>query len=621
MRLSSSLVRFSLILGLLLLCSLLVLVQGQLGKDTQQSLDEFRQRYLMPLLSARNCTLTPCESLRIISQLLLLIKAMPNVNLNPSLTEGVKLDSSRRKMTGNSNKNESTNASEVGSMFNLAEFDKRVRQIESRLRSVEQPIWHLASGSEIEWNHCTSGGCRCNPDTKSFTCWNTNLKTVPVTQVIPMNMVSIDLSRNTLSTLHKDTFRGLTLLKELDLSNNVLDFLPFDLFQDLDSLLQLRIQNNQLEDIDASTFWKLRNLNLLDLSKNVISLLPESVFYHAQRLTVINLSDNQIKNFPPNLLRDQMMLEELDMSRNKIEELVSGSMRYQTKLTTLNFGWNQIAKIEEDFFEGLKNLRILILHNNRITNISGTIFNNLANLVTLDLTMNRISHIDGHSFGELNNLNELLLGQNAMSSIPADLFLHMSALTRLTLFSNNLTTLEANDFKGLISLKILMLNNNILKQFDARAFEPLTQLEKLRIDSNKLMFLPHGALHGLDKLVAVKLDKNPWHCDCRALYLARWIREFVVKLWDGQQPMCRGPGDLGGHEVGLLRYDDLCDGQWASMLSLSPRLPVRKHRISTPMNYTDYFNLYLKHIYNATTDEQLKEAEITSVAIKKVHLD
>lgn len=142
-----------------------------------------------------------------------------------------------------------------------------------------------------------------------------------------------------------------------------------------------------------------------------------------------------------------------------------------------------------------------------------------------------------------------------------------------------------------------------------------------RIDSNKLMYLPHGALHGLNQLVAVKLDKNPWHCDCRALYLARWIREFVVKLWDGQQPMCRGPGDLGGHEVGLLRYDDLCDGQWASMLSLSPRLPVRTHRISTPMNYTDYFNLYLKHIYNSTTDEQLKEAEITSVAIKKVHVD
>lgn len=50
-----------------------------------------------------------------------------------------------------------------------------------------------------------------------------------------------DLSRNALSTLHKDTFRGLTLLQELDLSNNILDYLPFDLLQDLDSLTQLLV--------------------------------------------------------------------------------------------------------------------------------------------------------------------------------------------------------------------------------------------------------------------------------------------------------------------------------------------------------------------------------------------
>lgn len=48
-----------------------------------------------------------------------------------------------------------------------------------------------------------------------------------------------DLSTNHLSTLHKDTFRGLTHLTSLDLSKNHLDFLPNDLLLDLDSLSNL----------------------------------------------------------------------------------------------------------------------------------------------------------------------------------------------------------------------------------------------------------------------------------------------------------------------------------------------------------------------------------------------
>lgn len=154
-----------------------------------QSLDEFRQRYLLPLISSdtRNCSLNACESLGIVSQLLMLINSMPNG------TQSAANDKKPPKSKANGHNDGDVNGGEINAMSHLANFDlvKRVRQIESRLRSVEQPVWHLATGSQIEWNHCTSGVCRCNPDTKSFTCWNTNLKSVPVTQVIPMNMVNM----------------------------------------------------------------------------------------------------------------------------------------------------------------------------------------------------------------------------------------------------------------------------------------------------------------------------------------------------------------------------------------------------------------------------------------------
>jgi hypothetical protein len=44
----------------------------------------------------------------------------------------------------------------------------------------------------------------------------------------------------------------------------------------------------------------------------------------------------------------------------------------------------------------------------------------------------------------------------------------------------------------------------------------------------------------------IKLDKNPWHCDCHSVYLARFLREHFTKLWNGigGGPICLGPGKL-----------------------------------------------------------------------------
>lgn len=57
--------------------------------------------------------------------------------------------------------------------------------------------------------------------------------------VILFQIFYSDLSDNKITTLHKQTFLGLTHLIELDLSKNYLDFLPGELLHDLDSLTKL----------------------------------------------------------------------------------------------------------------------------------------------------------------------------------------------------------------------------------------------------------------------------------------------------------------------------------------------------------------------------------------------
>lgn len=67
-----------------------------------------------------------------------------------------------------------------------------------------------------------------------------------------------------------------------------------------------------------------------------------------------------------------------------------------------------------------------------------------------------------------------------------------------------------------------------------------------RLDSNKLQYLPKGCLDKIPKLTKIKLDKNPWHCDCQSIYLARFLREHFAKLWNGIAtggPVCLGPGN------------------------------------------------------------------------------
>lgn len=68
---------------------------------------------------------------------------------------------------------------------------------------------------------------------------------------------------------------------------------------------------------------------------------------------------------------------------------------------------------------------------------------------------------------------------------------------------------------------------------------------------------------------------------------SRWLNENKNKIWD-TQPTCRGPADLGGSLLKDMEFADLCDGQWASMVNLAARVPVRQPPlITTSENETD----------------------------------
>lgn len=132
------------------------------------------------------CKINACEALKMVTEYFGSTKNRAKI---PPSTSAPAQKSTSDEISSAKQKKKTSFLGELDTYTMEYDLQKRVRQIESRLRSVEQPVWRLTSSNQEEWNHCTSGVCRCNPDTKRFTCWNVNLKSVPVTQIIPMDMV------------------------------------------------------------------------------------------------------------------------------------------------------------------------------------------------------------------------------------------------------------------------------------------------------------------------------------------------------------------------------------------------------------------------------------------------
>lgn len=71
------------------------------------------------------------------------------------------------------------------------EIQRRVKDLERRLSSVEQPLWKITRNDSNEWISCHSGPCRCLIGTKSLNCWNNRLRNVPPIQIVPSDVVNL----------------------------------------------------------------------------------------------------------------------------------------------------------------------------------------------------------------------------------------------------------------------------------------------------------------------------------------------------------------------------------------------------------------------------------------------
>ncbi|NWW08830.1 GPIX protein, partial [Oreocharis arfaki] len=77
----------------------------------------------------------------------------------------------------------------------------------------------------------------------------------------------------------------------------------------------------------------------------------------------------------------------------------------------------------------------------------------------------------------------------------------------------------------------------------------------LHLHNNSLASIPAGALDGLGHLQELELRDNPWHCDCRILYLKLWLEDFSAPAL--ARLRCASPAHLRMKTLGQLSGNEL----------------------------------------------------------------
>ncbi|XP_052102623.1 adhesion G protein-coupled receptor A3-like [Mytilus californianus] len=95
---------------------------------------------------------------------------------------------------------------------------------------------------------------------------------------LPLDTVILDLSRNTITILHRGEFNKLSGLKRLNLSNNQITLIEPNVFEGLQNLEKLDMSNNKIGSINSSIFTGLPKLQKLILSSNKFNTIPEGTF-------------------------------------------------------------------------------------------------------------------------------------------------------------------------------------------------------------------------------------------------------------------------------------------------------------------------------------------------------
>lgn len=286
--------------------------------------------------------------------------------------------------------------------------------------------------------------------------------------MLAKNLKYLNLSRNGITFLERQTFVYLKQLKTLDLSENSIKLVDENALKGISSTLTfIDLSKNYLREFRQKDLIELakfkNNPTTINLSNNRIESVeavfetpkyiyntdlfqyPYSYSVSDNHVASLNLQNNKIKEYSSTGLKiDELNLKNnglekltlrspviiLDVDDNKLKELfITDSTR------NVSASNNKIETLKSDKKLEIESLK---LSRNKITNGMLAMLKTASKLKVLDLSGNALNELELDTFADMALLKLLNLDNSSIKNISYGLFTHQKKLKTLNISHNNL---------------------------------------------------------------------------------------------------------------------------------------------------------------------------------------
>lgn len=239
------------------------------------------------------------------------------------------------------------------------------------------------------------------------------------------NLIEIDFSSNSITTINAKHFQGATKLKTINLSDNGLRFMEDNPFAMLPNLEYLNLNMNDIQKIDNNLFVKNDNMKHLNLMDNPLKWFDFNAFSSMVNLIELQIHWDQLLSLDISCQRsicpfqqfiDAYMFDNLQIfnaSGNHHRNITDVLNRIGLHLQVLDLSGNFIDALSADYFDRFDNLKELTLKHMNITSIQFDQFSKaFSHLEILNLEGNELTAIENVTLGNFPNLKSLAISKN-----------------------------------------------------------------------------------------------------------------------------------------------------------------------------------------------------------------